>query len=261
MICNIGVHSTDHRPGAAASHGRYVEGVVTIPGQFNGPVRSGNGGYVAGMLAEELAAAGPVTSTLMAPPPLDIPLTWERDDSQVRLITTGGAVIGSSGAGAFARPAPACPTVEEAESGRAAYPGFVHHPFDRCFTCGTQRSEGEGLRLFTGPIAPGVTAGPWTPHEAFANEEGTIDVPVMWAALDCPGGWAADFSRYTIVPGRMTAEVVRRPAIGEPCLSTGALHAQEGRKFLTATALHSAGGELLGRAEQVWVLVDLANFS
>jgi hypothetical protein len=48
---------------------------------------------------------------------------------------------------------------------------------------------------------------------------------------------------------------------GEPCLSTGRLHAQEGRKFLTDTALYTATGELLGRAEQTWILIDLANFT
>ncbi|MDX6276057.1 MAG: hypothetical protein QOJ72_185, partial [Nocardioidaceae bacterium] len=48
---------------------------------------------------------------------------------------------------------------------------------------------------------------------------------------------------------------------GEPCRSVGRLHAQEGRKFLTDTALYTDDGELLGRAEQTWILIDLANFT
>lgn len=234
--------------------------MVTIAAQFNGPDRSGNGGYVAGMLAAELDLDGPTTSTLRTPPPLDVPLSWERDPQELRLLTAGGAVVGTGKAGDFAREAPPCPTADQAAIGLAAYPGFHHHPFDHCFTCGTQRSEGDGLRLFTGPIGAGLTAGPWTAHEAFAGEDGPIDVPVMWAALDCPGGWAADFTRNTILLGRMTAEVLRRPAAGEPCLSVGRLHAQEGRKFLTDTALYAEGGELLGHAEQTWILIDLASF-
>lgn len=236
--------------------------MVTIPAQFNGPDRSGNGGYVAGMLAAELGTAKPVTSTLKLPPPLDVPLSWEQADHEVRLLTAGGALVGSASPGQFARDVPACPSPEQAAAGLASYPGFTHHPFDHCFTCGTQRADGDGLRLFTGPVGEGtgLTAGTWSPHPAFAGPGGSIGVPVMWAALDCPGGWAADFTRHPIVLGRMTAEVRRRAAPGEPCLSTGVLHAQEDRKFLTGTALYAEGGELLGRAEQIWILIDLADF-
>lgn len=239
--------------------------MVTIAAQFNGPDRSGNGGYVAGMLGDELGHS-PATSTLRLPPPLDVPLSWEHDTvldgvAELRLLTAGGAVVGTAKPGEFVREPPPCPTSEQADAGLAAYPGFRHHPFDRCFTCGTQRDAGDGLRLFTGPIGDDLTAGPWTAHEAFAGVDGTIDVPVMWAALDCPGGWAADFTRNTIVLGRMTAEIVRRPATGEPCRSVGRLHAQEGRKFLTDTALYTDDGELLGRAEQTWILIDLADFA
>ena len=237
--------------------------MVTIPAQFNGPLHSGNGGYVAGLLAEELAGTGPVTSTLRIPPPLDVPLSWEHDGAEVRLLTAGGAVVGSASAGGFTREVTGCPTPEEAAEGLAHYPGFTHHPFNHCFTCGTARDEGDGLRLFAGPIdpaKPGLTSTPWTPHEAFGGDDGTLDIPVAWAALDCPGGWAADFSRHTMVLGRMTAELNRRPRAGEPYISVGHLQAQEGRKFLTDTALYAEGGELLGRAEQIWILVDVANF-
>ncbi|MGA8988594.1 hypothetical protein [Aeromicrobium sp.] len=235
--------------------------MVTIPTQFNGPAHSGNGGYVAGLIAAQVEANGPVTSTLRLPPPLDTPLSWEHDGDLVRLLTAGGAVIGEANSGSFSRDVAAAPTTEEAETGLAAYPGFTHHPFDHCFTCGTQRTAGDGLRLFTGPTDGDRTAGPWTPHEAFAGDDGAIDTPTTWAALDCPGGWAADFTNQTMVLGRMTAEVLRRPRPGEPCLSVGHLHARDGRKFLTDTALYTEGGELLGRAEQVWIEIDAAHFS
>ncbi|MEJ7633733.1 hypothetical protein [Aeromicrobium sp.] len=234
--------------------------MVTIPAQFNGPLHSGNGGYVAGLLAQEVTGDGPVTSTLRIPPPLDVPLSWERDGPDVRLLTAGGAIIGSASPGAFDREVPAGPSAEEAAAGLANYPGFTHHPFDHCFTCGTARGEGDGLRLFAGPIDPanpGLTAAPWTPHEAFAGPDGTIGACVAWASLDCPGGWAADFSKRTMVLGRMTAELLRRPLAGEPCIAVGDLHAQEGRKFWTGTALYAADGELLGRSEQTWIQVDL----
>jgi hypothetical protein len=236
--------------------------MVTIPAQYNGPMRSANGGYAAGLLGHEHGAEIS-TSTLRQPPPLDTPLTWERDadEDELRLVTAGGAIIGTATTGSFARDAVPCPTEAEAQSGHAAYPGFHTHPFDHCFTCGTKRAEGEGLRLFAGPCADDRTATPWTPHEAFAEHDGAVSVPVAWAALDCPGGWAADFAAQPMVLGRMTAQVVRRPEPGEALLATGRLDEHTGRKFLTSTALYTTGGDLVGRAEQTWIEIEIADFS
>ncbi len=235
--------------------------MVTISTQFNGPDRTGNGGYVAGLIAHEHADSGAVTSMLRIPPPLGVPLTWEKQAAETHLLTAGGAVVGEARAGEFTRDPPSCPTPDQAAAGLAAYPGFHHHPFDRCFTCGTDRAEGDGLRLFTGPFAEDLTAAPWTPHHAFGGEDGAIETPVMWAALDCPGGWAADFTHNTIVLASMTAQVLRRPRAGEPCVAVGRLHQHVGRKFFTDTALYAEDGELLGHAEQLWIAIDLANFS
>lgn len=231
-----------------------------IDAQFNGPDRSGNGGYVCGMIAEQLPAPGVHTSMLRVPPPLDTPLAWSSANGTVSLLQPPDILIGTAQAGEFSDEVPPCPTLAQAQAGMAAYPGFRHHPFDHCFTCGTARKPGDGLRIFTGPIGQSTVAAPWTPHEAFGGEDGRIDVPVMWAALDCPGGWAVDFTKIPIVLGKMTAEVFRRPRAGEDCLSTGHLRRRDGRKFLTDTALYSTAGELLGRAEQVWIAIDLKDF-
>jgi hypothetical protein len=225
--------------------------MVTIPARFNGPDHSGNGGYVAGLIAHE-AGPGTMTSTLRIPPPLDVPLSWEHEGDDVRLLTAPPGV--------FARDVPAAPSVAEAAAGLAGYPGFANHPFDRCFTCGTSRDEGDGLRLFTGPIGDARVASQWTPHASFGNADGELDVPITWAALDCPGGWAADFTQQVMVLGRMTAEVVRPPRAGEPLLSVGELDVRDGRKFLTSTALYTLDEELLGRSEQVWIQVDHDTF-
>jgi len=233
-----------------------------IPAQFNGPERSGNGGYVCGMIADRLSGdSGVRTSSLRTPPPLDLPLTWEAGEDSVSLIEPPSTVVGTAVPGEFTADVLPCPTPEQAENGLAAYPGFHNHPFDRCFTCGTKREPGDGLRLFTGPIGDSKVAAPWTAHENFGGPDGRINVPVMWAALDCPGGWAADFAKQPMVLGRMTSEVLRRPLVGEPCLSVGGLQRTEGRKFFTNTALYTVEGELLGRAEQIWISIDLKNFS
>lgn len=237
--------------------------MVTIPRQFNGPPDSGNGGWVCGLVAQarlDEGHDGPVTSRLRMPPPLDTPLAWEHDPAETRLMTHGGAVVGTSGAGSFTRDVPRFVDDATVRAGLAAYPGFTHHPFDQCFTCGTARGEGDGLRIFSGPIGDDLTAAPWDVHESFAEADGTVGLPVAWAALDCPGGWAADFSSQPMVLGTMTAEVYSSPVAGRTYHAVGHLAARDGRKFFTGTALYTPDGDLVGRAEQVWIQIDIADF-
>lgn len=236
--------------------------MVTISQRFNGPTSSGNGGYVCGLLALEHAGAGAdaVTATLRQPPPLETPLVWERHDDQTHLVTTGGALVGTAQDGTLEIDPPEPTTRADALRAERGYAGHADHPFPRCFTCGTDREKGDGLRLFTGPAGPDRTAAPWTPHPAFADADGLVELPVVWAALDCPGGWAADFTRQVMVLGRMTGQVVRRPRADEELTVTGLLRERDGRKMHTATALHDADGMLVGRAEQVWIEVPAGSF-
>lgn len=235
--------------------------MVTIEARFNGPAHSGNGGYVCGMIAAQVDRPGPVTSTLRQPPPLDVALSWEAAGDAVRLLTAGGALVGEAELGSFGLDAPPAPTAEQAAAGEAAYPGHTGHPFSTCFTCGPDRSEGDGLRVFTGPVEPGSTtvAAAWSVHPGLLDADGTLATPIVWAAIDCAGGWTADFTVHPTVLGRMTGEINRLPEVGEPCTITGRLDQQNGRKFLTSTALH-AGTELLARSEQVWIEIDPSQF-
>lgn len=238
---------------------KYRWHMVTIPSQFNGPPHSGNGGWVCGLLAEEWSrrhGAEVVTSTLRQPPPLDTTLTWEEADGELRLLTTGGAIVASATAGSFTDDPPAVVTRAEADGGHDAYPGFQSHPFDTCFTCGTQRQPGDGLRVFAGPIGDGRSAAPWHVHEAFADETGHVSVPIAWAGLDCPGAWAAGFGESPWLLGRMTAEVLRVPEADETLLATGWLRGTDGRKKFTSTGLYTEGGDLVGRSEQIWISVS-----
>lgn len=235
--------------------------MVTIEARFNGPAHSGNGGYVCGLIADQIDQPGPVTSSLRLPPPLDVALSWESDHETVRLLTAGGALVGEACPGSFTRDIPPAPTPEQAAAGEAAYPGHVGHPFSTCFTCGPDRSEGDGLRVFSGPLEPGssTVAATWSPHSGVLDADGTLATQIIWAAIDCAGGWSADFTIHPIVLGRMTAEIIRMPEIGEPCTITGRLDEQSGRKFVTSTALHSAT-ELLAHSEQIWIEIDPATF-
>src|SRR5262249_60356064 len=59
--------------------------------------------------------------------------------------------------------------VDTARSAEQEYAGFRSHPFPECFTCGPERAEGDGLRIFPGPDGPGRTACTWTPHPSMAG--------------------------------------------------------------------------------------------
>jgi hypothetical protein len=144
------------------------------------------------------------------------------------------------------------------------YAGSHDHPFPECFACGPARAPGDGLRLRPGPPDPAVpgvhVAAAWSPGEADVEVDGTVPVPVLWAALDCPGGWSVDVAGRPMVLGTMTARVLARPSYEERCVVTGrALEVGE-RKALTATSLYGQSGDLLATAAHVWVAVDPASF-
>jgi hypothetical protein len=64
---------------------------MTIPRRFRGPPNSGNGGYVCGMLARQIAGAAEVT--LRAPPPLETELGLVEVGTGVWELRQGTATI------------------------------------------------------------------------------------------------------------------------------------------------------------------------
>jgi hypothetical protein len=149
--------------------------------------------------------------------------------------------------------------VEEARDAERAFVGLTSHPFPTCFVCGPDRAD--GLRIFPGPVADqdGQTrlAATWTPDESLGDDLS----PATWAALDCIGGWAGDLAERTMVLARMTARVDVLPRIGEEHVVVGLGRRTEGRKTFTAAALYDPDGRLLGRAEHLWIAVDVAAFA
>ena len=140
--------------------------------------------------------------------------------------------------------------VAVARAAETAYEGLVDHPFPSCFVCGTGRDPADALCLRPGPVGDGSGryAAGWVPRE--------VTVPVVWAALDCPGGWSAGFAGRPLVLGTMTARLLALPRVGEPHVVIGWPRGGEGRKFLSGSALYTAEGELLAHAEATWIAVD-----
>ena len=229
---------------------------VVLP-RFCGPPRSGNGGYVAGMLASFIAA-DVVEVTLRSPPPLGVPLTVSDDAPGVRL-QAGETLVAQAIPATLdgARPDP----VDFAAATAAAehYAGRRDHPFPTCFVCGLDRASDDGLRLEPGAIGEGRVAAAWRPHPSLAAADGLIAPEFAWAALDCPGGWAAGIAGRPMVLGRMAARVLARPRPDDRCVVVGQLRDTEGRKAFTSSALYRANGELLANATATWLQVDPAS--
>lgn len=234
---------------------------VVVTQQFCGPPNSGNGGYCCGLLAADIQ--GPATAMLKARIPLDIGLRLEVGDQVTELFDGEGNLIGAGrAASADVLPSvPAPPSLDEAIKAETRHLGHTARFHAICFTCGPDRQDGDGLRVFPGQIEgaePGHLACPWTPHKNFADAEGLMPVDVIWGALDCPGffSWVVKEGRHGALLGTMTCEVLRRPAVGETCIITAWPIAREGRKETAGVALHTPSGELLARAHQVWIVMS-----
>lgn len=245
---------------------------LVVPRRFNGPPASGNGGWSAGALAALLLppddAATPVSVRLHRPPPLetamDVEVSGVPGSRAAVARAAGGVVLTAGEVGADALPAPLPPVdAETAAAAAARYRGRREHPFPTCFTCGPQRAPGDGLRLEPGTLLfrDDVTACVWTPDASLDAGDGAVASPVVWAALDCPGGWSVDLVGRPMVLGSITAAVTRRPRVGEPCVVVGAALGASGRKTLTAATLYGSDGAVLARAGHVWIAVDPAAFA
>ncbi|MEV5965155.1 hypothetical protein AB0L70_25525 [Kribbella sp. NPDC051952] len=238
--------------------------VVRVERRFQGPGRSGNGGYVAGLvgtaLAGQLGSGFVPRVTLRRPPPLERDLDLAAAADGARL-TDGDALVADGTpieSGFLADATVDAVSPEEARAAEASYKGLSNHPFPTCFVCGPA-NEG-GLQLRPGPIGDGRTACVWQPAADLATD-GLVDEIYLWSALDCPGGWAIDLEGRPSVLGQLTACVDARPSAGEECVVLGRYLGEEGRKTYTASTLYDADGRVLARATHTWIMVDPAAFN
>jgi hypothetical protein len=228
---------------------------LVIPGRFNGPPFSANGGVAGGSVARFLD--GPAEVSLRTPPPLDTRLEVERMCDGSVTVHHDDTVV------AMARPSelsgltpPVRPTVAHAREAMGNHPWLgERHIMSDCFVCGPDRPD--GLRLHFGPL-PGwpkltaalLVADATLPHDA----DGALAPEIVWAALDCPSYtpeiW--DSEPPGLLAG-LAAEILAPVRLGEPVVAVGWPLETEGRKLRSATALLDADGELLARARALWI--------
>jgi hypothetical protein len=255
---------------------------LIIPTRYRGPARSGNGGWTSGSLAEHVPSTADVPAvevTLRQPPPLETPLTVQAlaadDPANARGLALTVLLAGDLPVAEAREVDDELGTVEEVDTDVAAeamsrYAGLRTHPFPGCFACGTDREQGDGLRIFPGPVPgrPDTVASLWVPDPSLAVSTDLVDegmervgTATAWAALDCVGGWSEDLEGRPSVLGRMTARIDALPVVGEPHVVVGQRRGADGRKTFTASTLYDSDHRVVATAEHVWIAVDPSAFN
>jgi hypothetical protein len=231
---------------------------ITVPVRFCGPPDSGNGGYTCGLVAS--AMGGVVECTLRAPVPMEVPLHFARTDS-------GGVLRHGEKLIVEASPTTISVTPAEPVSVISATQAMTHspaldpaHPFPTCFVCGPKRGIHDGLRIFPAPLKAQVFVSTWTPEVEFGEGDsgsgGKLLRPeFLWAALDCPTGFAAGFpTAGKLVTGRLAVQQLKSIRTGAICLLMSWPLGVEGRKHFSAACLYQ-NSDLCAVAKATWIKV------
>jgi len=227
---------------------------TAIPARFNGPPTSGNGGYSCGLLAAHVSGCACVR--LHVPPPLDTPLHIKQTGDGAALYD-GDTLVGTAAASALELAAPAAPSLTEAEAAMQRFPCYEDHIFPTCFVCGPNRPAHDGLGLFPGPVAGrNVYACIWQPAPDLLDDEQNIRPEFLWAALDCPGYFAAmgDELRPALL-GELVGELHTSVAGGQPLIVYAWPLGADGRKFYAGTAVATNDGRIVASAKSTWIIL------
>lgn len=231
-----------------------MQDALVIPRRFRGPDDSGNGGWTCGAVSRFVVGRAEVT--LRRPPPLERPLQVRDGGDHVAVLDGDDVVAEARTTDREVHWAPFVDPDEAAAAGER-YLGHTVHVFPNCFTCGPARAEGDGLRLFPGPVEghPELVADTWTP-DASLLVDGELGDPVVWTALDCPSVWAHLADGTAAVLGRMTAVVQQRPEVGRTYVVVGEASGAEGRKRFGSAALYTTDGERVAASNATWITID-----
>jgi hypothetical protein len=227
---------------------------IEIAPRFCGPPASGNGGYVAGLVAS--FAAEPVEVRLRIPPPLATPLEVVATDAGGVELRDAERVIATATAATIELQVPEAITLAAAADAARRFAGFARHAFPGCFVCGPTRAPGEGLRIFAGAClheGRQVVAAPWQPDASLAGTRGRVRPEFLWAALDCPGYYAVAPDSRVMLLGSLACRAERTVDVGEQCVVLAWRLDGEGRKRRAASALYGADGRCAARAVATWI--------
>jgi hypothetical protein len=224
---------------------------LVIPARFNGPPDSGHGGYSAGLAGT--LVEGPAEAFLRAPPPLETPLVVERDGDGVRALDGPAVILEARSADVEVEPPEPVAVGDARAAEKDSFFLSDLHPFPTCFACGPRRAEGDGLRLFAGPIAGrDLFAAAWTPAAEFADSDGAVDPLFVWTAMDCPSS-APAMSGTTKVLASLAVDLRAPVAAGEPHVIGSWRLARDGRKHWSGVVVWDADGGVCAVGRALWI--------
>lgn len=225
---------------------------LVVPGRFNGPLESGNGGYSAGAIATYLGGTAAVS--LRRPVPLDTALEVSVGDG-VALVLDGDELIAEGErADDFDLEPPESVTVDEARQASTRYRGLPGGQFSHCFVCGLARED--SFHVFAGEVeGRDVVASPWTPPEWTADGQGQVKPQFVWSVLDCPTYFATYLGEElaTSFLAQMTARIDSPVAAGEEHVVIAWPIEIDGRKRQAGAAVLGADGEVLAAARALLI--------
>jgi hypothetical protein len=231
-----------------------VTATVTIPGRFNGPRESGNGGYTSGVLATHFD--GPVEASLRSPVPLDRPLELvEGDGGSLRLLDGETPIAEARALPGLAVEVPPPVSLEQARAASERYRAPDDGIFSNCFVCGRARTEG-CFEIFAGPVDEReMVATPWTPPAWAADDDGNVRPEFVWAALDCPTYFACHLEGELTLSMlvRQRTEILAPVRAGEEHVIIAWPIQQDGRKRLAGAAILATDGETLAVTEALLI--------
>lgn len=226
---------------------------TTIPDRFAGPPFAVNGGYAAGLASEHLGARRAHVQ-LLAPVPLDTMVEIAVDETEAIIRREGRTLLTASPASLLDRSHPPVDFVTAALAAGGA--DRENHPFPGCFVCGPDRSQTDGMHILPGKVRPGLVASSWRPAPWQADPTGTVPLRMVTAALDCPSIFPFMQPGGAALLASMTFDVRRLPRVSEHLVVTGWSRGAEGRKMFGASAIATADGEPVARANTLWIGVE-----
>jgi hypothetical protein len=186
---------------------------------------------------------------------LDKPLSVHKIDSDHVEVRDGEMLVGTAVSAALELDIPPAPTLEQAEQASKGFLCYEEHSYPSCFVCGPTRSGHDGLCLFPGPVDNwDLLACTWQPAADLLDDEGNVRPEIVWAALDCPGFYAA--AGEALVPvllGELTAELRASVSGDKPLVVFSWPLGGEGRKLYGGTAIANQDGKILAYSRSTWI--------
>src|SRR5262249_12189033 len=96
---------------------------------------------------------------------------------------------------------------------------------------------------------------PWVPDASLTDAGGAVRPEFLWAALDCPSGWAAivEAGGRPSVLGEIAGRIVGAVRVGERCVVLGWPLGGEGRERFAGSGILGDDGTLRAVARTIWI--------